>query len=117
MSQVLRKFPQPKRKPETLAEALQNLGVAVENFKRVILGEVRYYRRSVRKMFDADQRRLRMEKPLRDYLEPIHRRMDREGVPLDERSVILGKKRWPKQYKAGLKRFWGIDIEWVSGHV
>lgn len=100
MSQVLQNPLKPRGKP-----------------KLSLKDKLHYLKRDIRKMFDEDQRRLRIEKPLRDYLEPIHRRMDREGVPLDERSVILGKKRWPKQYKAGLKRFWGIDIEWVDGHV
>ncbi len=82
-----------------------------------IQDRLRFLKRDIRKMFAADARRERVMRPLRAFLVPVHRRMDREGVPLDERTITLGKKRWPRIYKAGINRYWGIDIEWVDGNV
>lgn len=77
----------------------------------------RRWRRYKKRLFNAKAKREALEAPLKDFLFPVHRCMDRRNVPLNERSVILGKGHWPKQYKAGINKCWGIEIEWRDGLV
>lgn len=120
MNQVLRgavKQALRNKKPESLSAELEQLGWTVDSFKQAIIHQFERDNRRIRDFFDKDVRRTKMLAPLRGFLLPIHRRMDREGIPLDERTIKLGKKRWPRIYRAGVNRCWGIDIEWVDGNV
>ena len=103
MSTVRKNYFPPRQKPTT--------------FWFRVNRAIKRRRQELKKIFDEDEKRLRLEKPIHDYLLSVHRRMDREGIPLKERTVILGKDRWPKQYKAGIDRVFGMDIKWVEGNV
>lgn len=75
------------------------------------------YKKDIVRMFDEHAKREKLEIPLRDYLLYAKRRMDREKTPLTDRVIFLGKKTWPKQYKAGIKTLAGFRIIWRDGHV
>ena len=74
-------------------------------------------RREIRKMFDKDDRSMQLMAELASYAAPIRRTMLQYGLPLEELKIVLGKKSWPKQYKAGITKIVGMEIDWREGNV
>lgn len=80
----------------------------------------RRYRQKVERMqtiFNEDAKQMKLVGELADYASPIRRTMLQQHLPLDNLKIVLGKKSWPKQFKAGITKIVGMEIDWREGNV